>query len=83
MGGLAIDCVTKGDVRFSVYINVHEWNWSFSSFSMMNCMLLWSPLKWFRNSAGFYLTMGPNDRSVVHISVCVPPVVLLSSQKLP
>jgi len=32
--------------------------WPSSSFSIVNCTLLWSPLKWFRNSVSISLPWG-------------------------
>jgi hypothetical protein len=49
MGGFPIYFVPYGAVRFSVDVNVQEWEVSFFFF-IVNCILLRSPMRCFRNS---------------------------------
>ena len=42
-------------------------NWRWPTFSFADFILLWSPLRWFRN-CHLFLALGPDDESVIYIS---------------
>ena len=59
MGGFPVHFESYRAVRLSVYVNIQNRRWpSSSSISTVNCILLCSPLRWFRNSVSFSCPWG-------------------------